>query len=296
MNIFNIGKKSAKYRSIHLTEEWFIGSYIRVYEYLIPYITNRYATQPHKLAKIIVALNRIITFDTIIVLEAYREANDFQLINKISEVMDEITKIDEVGNLLSVVEQTTEEANEVNNSTKQLNTAVEEIASTANDASKQTNLMVEQANESKNVVESSLTGFLTMIKDFQKSKEDFQALTGKVNNISEVVDFIKNIAEETNLLALNASIEAARAGEHGLGFAVVADEVRKLAEQTKISVGNITREIDAIQQEANTVSSDIELFSDNLSTHIQHTNSSMKAIEIGRASCRERVQIATDTG
>src|SRR5690625_6775522 len=53
-------KKVGKiHSSIHLTEEWFIGSYIRVYEYLIPYITNRYATQPHKLDKIIVALNRI---------------------------------------------------------------------------------------------------------------------------------------------------------------------------------------------------------------------------------------------
>src|SRR5690625_4958198 len=133
-------KKIGKIHSrIQLSEEWFIGSYTRVYEYLVPYITTRFASNPQKLASVLIALNRIITFDTIIVLEAYREANDFQLIDKVSEVMDEITKIDEVGNLLSVVEQTTEEANEVNNSTKQLNTAVEEIASTANDASKQTN-------------------------------------------------------------------------------------------------------------------------------------------------------------
>src|SRR5690625_4350638 len=272
-------KIGAIHSSIRLTEEWFIGSYMRVYEYLVPHIAVRFASRPKQLGDVLVALNKIITFDTILVLKAYEEVNDYQMIESVSDTMDEITKIDEVGSLLSVVDQTTEEASEVNRATQQLNASVEEIASTANEASERTTMMVGQASESKTIVESSLTGFLTMIDDFQQSKDNFQALTDKVNSISEVIDFIKSIADETNLLALNASIEAARAGEHGLGFAVVADEVRKLAEQTKVSVGNITREIDAIQQEANTVSSDIELFSDNLGTHIQHTNSSMKAID-----------------
>src|SRR5699024_10939907 len=128
--------------------------------------------------------------------------------------------------------------------------------------------------------ESSLTGFLKMIEDFQQSKDNFQTLTEKVNNISEVIDFIKSIADETNLLALNASIEAARAGEHGLGFAVVADEVRKLAEQTKTSVENITNEMIEVQQDSKNVSTDIENFSENLGKHVDQTNVSMKAIEV----------------
>lgn len=60
--------------------------------------------------------------------------------------------------------------------------------------------MVEQAIESKDIVESSLTGFLSMIDEFQNSKDNFQALTDKVNSISEVIDFNKSIADETNLL------------------------------------------------------------------------------------------------
>lgn len=135
-----------------------------------------------------------------------------------------------------MVEQTTDEASIVNEATHQLNEAVEKIATTANDASEQTRMMVDHAEDSKQVVESSLTGFLSTIEKFQQSKDSFQSLTGKINDISKVIDFIKSIADEMNLLALNASIEAARAGEHGRGFAVVADEVRKLTEQTTDSI------------------------------------------------------------
>lgn len=264
---------------IKLTEEWYIGSYMRLYEYLIPHIALRYANDSQLLAGILSALNRIITFDTILVLQAYKEMNDSQLIENVSDAMDEITKIDEVGNLIAVVEETAEEATEMNKATKQLNTSVDEIAMTAHDASERTGMMVGQANDSKQLVETSLTGFLTMIDEFQESKESFEALTEKMNSISEVVELIKGIADETNLLALNASIEAARAGEHGLGFAVVAEEVRNLAEQTKTSVEDITKEMMEVQHESHTVSASIESFANNLSKHVNETNVSMQAIE-----------------
>src|SRR5690625_1402936 len=281
INVANIEyrKKICKIHSrIQLSEELFIGSYMRVYEYLVPHITAHFVSDSDKLAKVLMALDRIINFDTIIVLEAYREANDFQLIDKVSQAMDELTEVDEVGSLLSVVEQTTAEANEVSEATQQMNTAMDEIATTATKAYGRTTEMVEQANESRAVIETALTGFLTMIQEFQQSKKNFQVLTDKVNNISEVIDFIKSIADETNLLALNASIEAARAGDHGLGFAVVADEVRKLAEQTKESVENITHEMEDVQKETINVSSDIETLSTNLAKHVGQTNTSMQAV------------------
>lgn len=269
----------AIHSKIKLTEEWYIGSYMRLYEYLIPYIAVQFTKNPQLLADILAALNKMITFDMILVLQAYKEMNDSVLIENVNDAMDEITTIDEIGKLISVVDHTAKEADEMNEETKQLNRSVNEIATTAHDASERTNMMVDQASESKNLVETSLTGFLTMIDEFQESKENFEALTERMKTISEVVELIKGIADETNLLALNASIEAARAGEQGRGFAVVADEVRNLAEQTKTSVEHITKEMLDVQNDSNNVAISIEAFSNNLSEHVNETNISMQAIE-----------------
>nr|WP_200626145.1 methyl-accepting chemotaxis protein McpA [Pseudomonas sp. LAM2023] len=129
----------------------------------------------------------------------------------------------------------------------QLGAATQEIARNAADASQHASGASEQAHGGREVVEEAINAMTALSRRISESCAQIETLNASTDEIGKILDVIKGISQQTNLLALNAAIEAARAGEAGRGFAVVADEVRNLAHRTQESAEEIHRMITSLQ-------------------------------------------------
>ncbi|WP_460126674.1 methyl-accepting chemotaxis protein [Pseudomonas sp. S2_C03] len=128
--------------------------------------------------------------------------------------------------------------------------AVDEVARNAVSTSEASRQSEQTAHRGREQVQETVASIGVLADGVIETSQRIEQLAGRVQDISKVLDVIRGIAGQTNLLALNAAIEAARAGEAGRGFAVVADEVRALAQRTQESTQEIEQMIDNVRQDS----------------------------------------------
>jgi methyl-accepting chemotaxis protein len=159
--------------------------------------------------------------------------------------------------LSAVTEQTNLEVNSQKEETEQVATAMNQMTATVHDVARNAEeaaLAAQTADDKvesgQQVVRQSMARIEQLADSATSASSSIESLSAEIQNIGTVLEVIKSVAEQTNLLALNAAIEAARAGEQGRGFAVVADEVRALARRTQQSTEEIERLVSALRAAA----------------------------------------------
>ncbi|CRM84805.1 MULTISPECIES: methyl-accepting chemotaxis protein [Pseudomonas] len=173
----------------------------------------------------------------------------------------------------------------------QMTAAVDEVASNAVSTSEASRQATAEAEDGRQQVEQAVSGMSSMVVEINDSTQSVADLANQVREIGKVIDVIRGIADQTNLLALNAAIEAARAGEQGRGFAVVADEVRALAHRTQTSTVDIEKMIGEVQAGADGAVAAMNKslnWANNTQTLAQNAGQALERITASVASINER--------
>lgn len=190
-----------------------------------------------------------------------------QSADMISSSSTQLSDTTEQSNSAAMSQQ--QDARDVSQSIVQFNTAIQEVLQNSMVAANNTEEAKGNAVDNAERASQTAENIGKLVDEVSSSAETIKKLQSEVGNINEVLNVINGIADQTNLLALNAAIEAARAGEHGRGFAVVADEVRQLASRTQESTVEIQNKIVQLTSVADDAVSSMERASDSAGSGIQ---------------------------
>ncbi len=178
----------------------------------------------------------------------------------------------------AVLKQMTE-SDQVATAMNEMSATVQEVSKHANNAAEASRIANEESQQSRQVVTANSNSIKQLATSVEKTAEVINVLSKESENIGTVLSVIRGLAEQTNLLALNAAIEAARAGEQGRGFAVVADEVRNLAQRSRTSTEEIEVIVQRLQQTASNAVSAMQAGKDQALSSVEHAESVGHSLE-----------------
>ncbi len=176
--------------------------------------------------------------------------------------------------------QQQQEMDNVVTATQEMSATAHEVSSIASDAAERAKDIHGTIKDSQNILSHAADSVLELTESMSTANASISRVAARSDDINKILEVIRNVAEQTNLLALNAAIEAARAGEQGRGFAVVADEVRTLASKTHASTEEIDALISSLQQEVDTTVNIIEQGGQRASGAMDSTQKANSALHV----------------